>query len=276
MDKLSPLQAARLSDEVEALACREMYAAAPAAVRAALGVRVERIAGATLLIAPGLPAPMLNRAIGLGLHQQARVEDVDAIAGVFRGAGVKNWWLHWNPYAAPSDMPEQLNEMGFRPPQRRSWAKMLRGADAPASMPTDLQIRPVTGAAAEEAIQVAVQAFEMPPIMTQWLSRLCGDGPWRMYAAMDGARVVGCACVFIQGQAAWLGLAAIAPTHRGRGGQAALMARRIADAGAAGALYVTTETGEPTGAGEANPSLENMKRCGFEQVASRLNYAAPM
>jgi hypothetical protein len=53
------------------------------------------------------------------------------------------------------------------------------------------------------------------------------------------------------------------------------MARRIADAAQAGARYVVTETGEPKG-NEPNPSLANMKRCGFVTVASRLNFAGPV
>jgi hypothetical protein len=63
----------------------------------------------------------------------------------------------------------------------------------------------------------------------------------------------------------------VLPTHRRRGGQGALMARRIADAGAAGLDWVVTETGEPI-AGESNPSLANMARTGFRCVASRLNF----
>jgi hypothetical protein len=67
---------------------------------------------------------------------------------------------------------------------------------------------------------------------------------------------------------------AVRTSHRRRGGQGALMARRIADAVAAGARYLVTETGEPM-ADEPNPSLANMKRCGFVTVASRLNFVGP-
>jgi hypothetical protein len=49
------------------------------------------------------------------------------------------------------------------------------------------------------------------------------------------------------------------------------MTLRIADAIAAGGKYIVTETGEPVG-DEPNPSLSNMQRCGFRQIASRLNF----
>ena len=137
-----------------------------------------------------------------------------------------------------------------------------------------LRIAPAVPAQAEDVARVAVQSFEMPPFMVEWLQQL-RTGPWRMYAVTDGGAVVGGGCLYLRGPAAWLGVAAVAPSHRRRGGQGALMARRIADAAAAGAVHIVTETGEPTSAGEANPSLANMRRCGFRTVASRLNYAAP-
>lgn len=272
MQTLSPLEAARIADEVEALAFREMWAAAPAALRERLGLRIACVADATLLLAPGIPSPMFNRAIGLGLRRPATGHDVEAIEAEFRAAGIANWWLHWNPQAAPGEMPDWLASHGYALPLRRSWAKMLRSPDRLPHIHTDLRIEPVTGDHAEQAMRIAVQAFDMPPFMVDWLARLHGDGPWRTYGVYDGIALVGTGCLFVNGQAAWLGVAAIAPSHRGRGGQAALMLRRIADAGAAGANHVVTETGEPTSAGEPNPSLANMRRCGFEQVASRLNY----
>lgn len=271
---LSTLEAARVADEVEAQAFAEMYAAAPAPLRERLGLRVERVAGATLLLAPGLPTPMFNRAIGLGLRQEATQQDIQAIAETFRLAGSANWWLHWNPHATPSGLPAQLEAMGYVHPARRSWAKMLRGPEAPPPIATDLQIAPATDAQALEVARIAAQAYEMPAFLVEWLSRLHG-GLWHMYAVTQGRQVVGGGCLFLNGQAAWLGVAAVAPSHRRHGGQGALMARRIADAAAAGALHIVTETGEPTVAGEANPSLGNMKRCGFTVVASRLNYAPP-
>jgi len=49
----------------------------------------------------------------------------------------------------------------------------------------------------------------------------------------------------------------------------------IANAIAAGATTLATETGKPVAA-EPNPSLTNMYRCGFVRVASRLNFVAPV
>ncbi|ROZ72747.1 hypothetical protein [Ramlibacter sp. WS9] len=271
---LSAHGAATVADDAEAAAFAELYACAPPALQSRLGLRVERIADATLLLAPGLPESMFNRAIGLGLRQEAGAAQVDAIVQAYRAAGCPTWWLHWNPHSTPESLPAMLPSMGFTQPARRSWAKVLHGPEPAPKIPTDLHIAPATASQLGEVIRAIVTAFEMPPFMADWLAALHGQPHWRVYAVTDGALVVGGGCLYVSGELAWLGMGAVLPSHRRRGGQGALMARRIADAIEAGALHVVTETGEPI-ADEPNPSLANMKRCGFVTVASRLNFAGP-
>jgi hypothetical protein len=271
---LTPHAAAALSDRAEALAFTDLYAAAPPALRSQLGLRVERVADATLLVASGLPSPMFNRVIGLGLEQPAALAEVEAINAVYKSAGCTNWWLHWNPYAKPEAMTSLLADLGFVQPARRSWAKMLRGPERAPRITTDLQVVAAHDAQAARAIGTIVQAFEMPPLMAGPLRCLDGRPHWRIYAMIDGRETVGGAFLFTAGDIAWLGMGFIDTAHRRRGGQAALMSRRIADAIAGGARHLVTETGEPV-AGEPSPSLGNMKRCGFVNVASRLNFCGP-
>jgi GNAT superfamily N-acetyltransferase len=68
-------------------------------------------------------------------------------------------------------------------------------------------------------------------------------------------------------------MGATLPEYRRRGAQTALLAARIAAAAAADCTVLATETGESI-AGEPNPSLANIRRAGFTQACSRLNYAA--
>src|SRR5262249_56480973 len=79
---------------------------------------------------------------------------------------------------------------------------------------------------------------------------------------------------FLDGDSAWLGMAGVLPEYRRRGGQSSLMVQRIRDAIAAGATRIFTETGEPSQAG-ANPSLNNMERCGFKKIRSRTQFIGP-
>lgn len=269
---LSQREGAVLADDVEAAAFADLYDAAPGALKAQLGLRIERIADATLLVAPGLPSSMFNRVIGLGLRTPATVQTVESISAVYRRSGIATWWLHWNPWALPEGFDSQLPNLGFTTPARRSWAKVLRSTSSPPVRSTDLEIE-IARDGQTEATTAAISAvFDMPPFMGDWMRALHGRPRWKLYTVSEGSTVVGGGCLFVDGDASWLGMGAIVSTHRRRGAHGALMARRIADAAASGARYAITETGEPI-ADEANPSLANMRRCGFETVASRLNFS---
>ncbi len=271
---MNALEAARRADDVEAAAYADLWDAAPAALRGRLGLALHRVADATLLVAPGLPTPMFNRAIGLGLSEAASAQALDELQAVCRSAGVRAWWLHWNPHARPAGFESQLVARGFAAPPRRLWAKMLRpAADAPA-VATSLALAPADAATAAATAQAIVTAFEMPPFMAGWLQTLHGRPRWQLLALRDGEAVVGGGCLFVDGDTGWLGMGAVAASHRRRGGQRALLARRIADAAAAGARWVVTETGLPVG-DEPNPSLANIRAAGFACVAERSNWAAP-
>ena len=114
----------------------------------------------------------------------------------------------------------------------------------------------------------------------EYLGRLLASPTFIAVAAFDETDVVGALAAYVlpkfeqQRSEIYIYDLAVAESHRRRGGQGALMARRIADALAAGCRHITTETGEPVG-DEPNPSLDNMFRCGFVTVASRLNFEAP-
>lgn len=271
---LAPREAAVLADDIEAAAFTDLYAAAPPALKSTLGLRIEQRADATLLLAPGLPSPMFNRAIGLGLRKPATPQDAAQIIDVYHRHRLASWWLHWNPWAAPEGFTDHLAAQGFTVPLRRSWAKVLRPTSSPPERYTDLAINVTRDDETVATAQAIAAVFEMPPFMGEWLGALQGRPRWTLYTVADAGKVVGGGCLFVEAEAGWLGMGAIAPSHRRRGAHGALMARRIADAALAGARYAITETGEPI-TDERNPSLANMRRCGFEPVASRLNFAGP-
>lgn len=274
-DKPSQAALARLADEAEAAAFADLYAAAPATLAQRLGLAVRRAGGATLLLAPGLPTTMFNRAMGLGWDTPADDAALAAIEQAYCDAQVASWWLHVNPQAQVSGLLERLAARGYTAPARRSWAKVVRATQGAPVIATDFAIRAARADEVPAVTALIIEAFGMPPFMADWLGALHGRPRWRVYAAADAAdQPVGGAMLFIDGEVAWLGMGAVRAAHRRRGGQGALMARRIADAHAAGCRLAVTETGEPIG-DEPNPSLANMRRCGFQMVASRLNFAAP-
>lgn len=266
--------AIRLADDIEAAAFADLYAAAPPALRDRLGLRIERCADATLLMAPGLPATMFNRGIGLGNLHRASDVDLQQLCARYAAAGVGNWWLHISPIAAADGLAGLAAARGFTPAPRRSWVKLLRPATPMPAVDTRLQVAPTPDAQATGTAAAIAQAFEMPPFIVDWLAALQRRRRWRMYSISDGSTVVGGACLFVDAGTGWLGMGAVLPSHRRRGGQQAALARRIADAALLGCTQVVSETGEPI-AGEPNPSLANLLRSGFVSVGSRLNVASP-
>ena len=224
----TPREQAVLADRAEEAAFVDMYDATPATLRAQLGLAVERVGGAVAFVASRLPTTMFNRVIGLGLDRPATAADLDALRRVYRDAGVGTWWLHWSPFALPGDGPAWLTAQGFTVPARVSWAKMLRATSEPPRVATDLVIAPAAASQAAAVGTAIAQAFEMPPFMGEWIAALHGRPGWRIYAITEGSAVVGGASLFLGPDAGWLGMGAVLATHRRRGGQGALMARRPA------------------------------------------------
>lgn len=266
------LEHCRTADAAEAAAFSDMYDAAPAAFAAAVGLRIERIAGATLLMAPGLPTPMFNRTIGFGTFEPASEAALDAIVERFRAAGARQFWVSVSPAAQPPGLPDWLHTRGFTHPPRKAWVQMRWPAGTPApAIPSTLSVDEVRRHEALEVGQAIAAAFDMPPPMAPWLASLVERDGWRGFAARVGGRIAGGAFVYVLPPLGWLGMGSILPQHRGVNGQLALMSVRIAHALDEGCSAIHTETGEPV-AEEPNPSLRNMVRCGFERVASRANY----
>ena len=269
----TPLEEARFVDSIEAAAFEDFYAVAPGDLARALGLKVSEIAGATLLHAPRVPQSMFNRAIGFGVDRQVTESDLDAVVGAFSAIGYPGYWIHYNPIAAPAELPRWLEARGFSIPHRRSWAKMLRGNDAPPEVDVPFEVR--EGRPGEEGAlaQVVCSAFGMPPSFAPWVAALSRRPRWRAFAALNDKQVIGAGYLYIDGPAAWLGIAGVLSEARGHNAHRALMSIRIREAIAAGCTRIATETGEPVG-DEPNPSLANMRYCGFRQVCSRINYAA--
>jgi GNAT superfamily N-acetyltransferase len=272
---MNATERAQLADAVEGAAFTDMYAAAPAPLVESLGLRVQHFAGATLVMARNIPDPQLNRVIGLGLEQAARWADVEAIDEAYIEAGCPKYWAHVNPFARPKQLTDWLKQRGFAQPARRSWLKMWRDSKPVQPAATSLEVRLARPEEYAAAASCVCEAFGMPPAMGSWLESMSPRPDWRIYVALADGRVVGSGSLYVdrQRKLGWLGIGALATEYRRRGGHRALMNQRIEAARDAGCRAVVTETGEPAD-GEPNPSLRNMRYCGFEQLLSRANWAS--
>jgi len=225
--------------------------------------------GAATFWLGGLDVGFFNRSIGLGVGRPAGEVDVDAAMQAFRSAARTSFVIQLSPFARPSAIEGWLEARGLR--RGRRWAKLWRDAEDPPQERTDLEVRRLDVARRDAWIEVVLAAFEMPHEL-EALIRATFDAPgWSHYMALDGDVVVGTAAMELFGDVAWFGFGATLESHRGRGSQSAMFARRIRDARAAGVRLCVTETGEDIPE-DPNPSYRNMIRAGFRLAYLRQNW----
>jgi len=263
-----------LHDRVEATAYRAMFAAAPQDLSSQLGFEIREIAGAILLIAPGIPTPMFNRVIGLGNSSPATDAVLDEITTLYRKAGVAKWWVHVSPDVRPATLSGQLDERGFILPQRKSWAKVLRGTEPPPMVETTAKVHLAQPGERDQVAETICAAFEMPSAWAPWFANVMHKPDWVTVAALVDDKIIGGALLHVQGGNAWFGADGVLPEARRRHAHRALIAHRLEEAIRSGCKRIFTETGDPVGE-EVNPSLRNMEACGFKKIFSRLNFESP-
>lgn len=266
-----------MSIELEAIERAEMealHAAAPDALRRALGLACEPIGSALVSVAAGVPASgiVVNRAIGLGLTETGHPETVDAILARYRSAGVGRFFIHVHPESRPPEVRQWLVERGLE--KARSWMKFTRGREAPPRVDSPVAVRRAAAADMPAFGRIAAAAFDLGDKAAEWIACLDQARDWRAYVSVADGEVVGTGGLFVRDGIGWLDFGATDPRHRGKGSQSALLRQRILDALDLGCRRIGTATGEAV-AGDPQHSYNNIKRMGFREAYLRENYAPP-
>lgn len=264
-DPLSQEEQARLVELAEAEAYVDLFQSAPRH----LGFQVLHIQSASILIGTHLDIPLFNRVIGLGLLEPATEASVDWILEQFNQRGLCNFAFQLSPVAQPPKLAGWLEARQVK--SRDNWSKVYRPANPAVEIFTDLHIERIGPQYAGEFSRVACAAFGMPDFLGPMLAAAVGRKGWYHYLAWDGRKPVASGALYVTGRLGWLGIGSTLPTHRRRGAQGALLARRIRDGIALGCEWLVTETGEDTPE-HPNPSYHNMLRTGFQLAYQRPNF----
>jgi hypothetical protein len=257
-------------EQIEIDAWRDCCAAAPSAFAEAVGLETTDLGGPLLTLCRRIDHYQFNRLLGGGLGTDDDGTSLVVAAGRFRDAGLKNGYLQIAPGERAKALEEKARALGLKPIER-VWVKFSRAA-LPAPAPsTSLDIAAASAAEAMDFAGAVAAGFGMPPALAPWLASLVGRRGWHVYVARDAGAVVGGAAMYVSQGRAWLGIGAVRPEARRRGGQGALLARRIADGLAQGARWFATETGKPL-PGEPHPSFSNIRRAGFSIAYERANW----
>ena len=261
---------ALLLEEVEHRGMLDLYRAAPAAARAAGGLSATERDGVVRLRCDALPGSrMFNHAFGLGLDRPAGEDDLDRLAAAFDG---RAHHVALSPAARPSDLGDRLAARGYAPGY--GWVKFRRGVAPQAAPATDLRIVPAERRHEAAFGAIIAEAFALPAWAADWLAAVPGRPGWSCLVALDGATPVSAGALHVAGGVGWLAFGATLPSHRGRGGQTAILAARIARAAELGCVALAVETGARE-RGRAAASYRNIVAAGFAPRYLRPNWASP-
>ena len=256
-------------EEVELAALRTIVDAAAPDLAQQLGLRYAPQDRAGAVVATGCDVPLLNRAIGLGLLTAADEAAIARVVGLWAGTGLTHL-VQVVPHAETAGLRAALEARGLRPLD--AWAKVWRD-DAPApAAATDLRVQEVGRERVTDVGRILCACFGLPEAVGALFAGVLGHDGWHTYLAFDGDEPVATGSLFVLGRIGALQAAATLPSHRRRGAQGAIVARRIRDGLALGCRLFAAEAAEDT-PGDPNPSYHNLLRAGFRLAYRRRNNA---
>ena len=196
------------------------------------GVAVARFGEAIALACTTLPElDFVNTVHGLDPGEPMQVDDVTAF---YRGLTLRGW-TEVAPSPGANAVMARLTSAGWA--QTGFWCS-FHGAPHELPVPTGVEVAEATAADMPEFARIHLDGHEVPDddraAAEAAVQRWYGRPGWHLYLArVDGVAAASAALTMDAGLA-YLANAATLPGLRRRGCQAALLARRAADAAAAG------------------------------------------
>jgi hypothetical protein len=240
----------------------------------ALGRASGAFGGAYASAFAALPASAIvaNRTIGLGLAEPATDGTLDSLVRLYDAAGIRRYFVHIHPDAAPVDLDQRLAARGLH--EARAWVKFGRGREAPPEATTDLEVRLATPADGPALGRIAAAAFDLGAPGESVVACLVGRPNWHVFMAAHRGEPAGCGALYVEDGIAWLDWGATAPEQRGRNSQSALLRQRILHALDLGCRVLGTCTGEEV-PDDPQISYHNIMKMGFTPAYTRRNMAPP-
>jgi GNAT superfamily N-acetyltransferase len=259
-------------ERVEILAKLDGHEGAPNAAREQLGLVLQRVGGAWAFGRTRDTSLHFNRVMGLGLERPGSLEDLVALKAFYAEHGIPVFRIALSPAAEPAGFETTLKAAGFG--TNTHLVKWVRDVSPLKTTATALRIELALPGEVEAMGEVLIAAFGGRPQSVPLASALVGRPHWHHYVAKDGGTLVAAAAMYVREGFAWLGAAGTLISHRGRGAQSALIARRIEDARSLGCHSITLETA-PDQPEKPNPSYHNIERAGFQVVYCRPSWEFP-
>lgn len=258
---------------VERSAWLDFFDAAPRPVVDALQLRRGLIGGVGLLACRSIPITELNRGMAVGVDAWVTERDLDNTVDWLDEHAGPGWALQIPPFVSSPVLTDFLGRKALST-AGRGWAKFARSASKPFPVSASQNVRVAAAIESSASLfgETVQTGFGLPKESASWFAALVGRPSWQCFLAFIDGEPAGSAAVFLDRQAAWLGMATTLSIHRGKGVQNSLIGRRIEAALAGGAKFLTCETGQPSFHEEAGfSSFRNQKRHGFSVAYARPN-----
>jgi ribosomal protein S18 acetylase RimI-like enzyme len=259
-------------ETAEVAAFSDLYQAADSGLVAGAGLSTSPVGDGVLLAASRVDVLALNRIVGFGLTMVPSTSAIDDAIRAIEASGCPRCFVQVAPVEGHEALVSHLEERGLR--HYNNWMRLVRDLSEPGELSSDsgeIDVRQVGGADAAVFGEIVATAFGYPPSIAPLVGQAVGRRHWCHYLAFDNDAPIAAAAMYVAGDAAWFGFAATDAGHRRRGGQRALVLRRLSDAAQAGCRWVSVETAEDTVTRDA-PSFRNLRRLGFEVAYRRPNY----
>ncbi|MEV4642007.1 GNAT family N-acetyltransferase [Actinoplanes sp. NPDC049548] len=260
-----------VAETIEAESLLAYVNGAPDHIRHQLGSAGARIAGGVAVGMRSDRSGFWTRTVGLGVTTPVTAAVLDEVVAFYRSEGIQQASLQIAPSLLPPDWDELAARHGLL--AGRTWVKLGAQVEEIGPASTELLVGPLPKADFAPWATVILHSFGMPTAgMTEMMCAAASQPAYLPFGAWYGDAIVGGGNLFVHGRDGLLSGAGIDPAYRGRGAQSALISARARAARQAGCRRLFAETGMPAG-GATNPSLNNLRRLGLQDLYLRQNWA---
>jgi len=231
--------------------------------------RIETVGDALCSVCASDPSILLNRVLGLGRGGPPVEAQLRAIRALYDEAGIDRFFLHVVPDWKGDDTDRLLAATGYR--KYRGWMKFVRGTGPTREPDSDLRVRPVGPEYGDAFAAIVAPAFDLLDVSRPVVALLPSVQGQLAFMSFDGNTPAGTGAVFVDGTTASLDFGATHPDFRRRGGQTAVLSRRLRYALEQGCDTICTMTGEAV-PGDPQHSYANILKNGFGEAYLRENW----
>lgn len=202
-----------------------------------------------------------NRVYLRGTESGMAPDSLERLIELFAAAGVKRFFVWLSPGPDMDLVRGWLDKRGFSRVRWTGYPTLCRSEHSPVQFRTDFEIREVGPA------EIAAARDQLGDTMWPGYVKPAGKQGFFHYMAFDGNRPVAIAALCLFEDLGYLMAAATAETHRKRGAQQALIAKRVERAEQIGCSTLVSET-----LTMLEHSLRNLQRAGFQEVYEKEVY----